>query len=81
MPLLQRRRAARVLPVLVACCCSRRGRALVTALEMPHYLVPSPLPDGRRRWCTDWALLVGALLVTLKITVLAFAAAPSCSAC
>jgi NitT/TauT family transport system permease protein len=47
---------------------------LVTALEVPPYLVPGPLHVGQVL-VQDAALLGGALAVTLKITLLAFACA------
>ena len=41
--------------------------ALVTAFQVPKYLVPSPV-DVARTLVADWGLLSGALLVTLEIT-------------
>jgi NitT/TauT family transport system permease protein len=45
--------------------------ALVTAFEVPKYLVPSPV-DVARTLVADWPLLSGALAVTLRITFFAF---------
>jgi NitT/TauT family transport system permease protein len=45
--------------------------ALVTAYNVPKYLVPSPLLVGQTL-VEDWGLLSRSLLVTLKITFLAF---------
>jgi NitT/TauT family transport system permease protein len=44
--------------------------ALVTAYEVPSYLVPSPLLVARTL-LQDWGLLFASLLVTLRITLLA----------
>lgn len=49
-------------------------QALVTALDVPPYLVPGPLLVAQTL-VQDAALLGGALAVTLKITLLAFACA------
>jgi NitT/TauT family transport system permease protein len=48
--------------------------ALVTAYEVPAYLVPSPVLVARTL-VQDFGLLSGSLLVTLKITLLALLAA------
>lgn len=47
---------------------------LVRLLALPPYLLPGPLLVGQTL-IQDWADLFPALLVTLKITVLAFGAA------
>ncbi len=49
-------------------------QVLVTAYEVPKYLVPSPLLVAQTL-AEDWGLLSKSLLVTLKITFLAFFAA------
>ena len=49
-------------------------QGLVTAMELPPYLVPSPILMMKTLF-TDWATLGGSLWVTVKITVLAFVVA------
>lgn len=49
-------------------------QALVTGLELPPYLVPSPLLM-LQTLMTDWVALGLSLWVTVKITLLAFALA------
>jgi NitT/TauT family transport system permease protein len=44
---------------------------LCRALQVPEYLVPAPTDIGATL-AADWALLAGSLLMTLKITFLAF---------
>ena len=44
---------------------------LVKAFDVPHYLVPSPVLVVQTL-ISDWGLLFGSLLVTLKITFGAF---------
>jgi NitT/TauT family transport system permease protein len=61
-------------PVAVALGLLALWQGLVVAWEVPPYLVPSPVRVGQVL-VQDWALLSGALLATLKITLLAFAAA------
>jgi NitT/TauT family transport system permease protein len=74
-PLLQRPRVQRVLyPLLVALVLIGGWQALVTGMQLPPYLVPSPLLT-LQTLVTDWVPLGTALLVTLKITVLSFVAA------
>ena len=46
-------------------------QALVKALDVPHYLVPSPLLVAQTL-VNDWGLLFSSLLITLKITFGAF---------
>lgn len=68
-------RRARVLyPLLVALALLALWQALVQALEVPVYLVPSPLRVAQAL-VDDAALLGAALAVTLKVTLLSFAAA------
>ena len=49
-------------------------QVICTYVEVPVYLVPSPLVIGKTL-VADWQLLFDALLVTLQITFLAFALA------
>jgi NitT/TauT family transport system permease protein len=75
VPFLARPQVQRVFyPALVAVLLIGAWQGLVTALELPPFLVPSP---GRvaQALVADAGLLTGALLVTLKITVLAFVCA------
>jgi NitT/TauT family transport system permease protein len=63
-----------LLPVLVALVLVALWQAVVQLFAIPSYLVPPPLLVARTL-VTDWGLLGGALVTTLKITVLAFVAA------
>jgi len=58
-------------PVLVGAAMLVLWYALVTAFAVPRYIVPSPV-DVARTLVADWGLLSAALLVTLRITFLAF---------
>jgi NitT/TauT family transport system permease protein len=49
-------------------------QTLVTAMDLPAYLVPSPLLVARTL-VADWTTLSAALIVTLRITLLALALA------
>ena len=60
-----------VYPVLVAAVLLALWQGLVTALDVPKYLVPSPWLVAQTL-VADWPLLSGALLTTLKVTLLAF---------
>lgn len=72
LPLLQQPRAQRVLyPVLVGVVLVALWQGLVTAMELPPYLVPSPWLMVKTL-VADWVPLGLALLVTLKITLLSF---------
>jgi len=72
---LESARIQRVLyPSIVAIVLLSGWQALVTGFKLPPYLVPSPLLM-MQTLVTDWVALGGALLVTLKITVLSFALA------
>jgi NitT/TauT family transport system permease protein len=74
-PLLQRPELQRVFyPLLVAMVLIALWQGLVVAFQIPHYLVPTPLRVAGVL-VTDAALLFGALVTTLKITVLAFVCA------
>lgn len=74
-PLLSQPRVQRVLyPLLVGLVLIALWQGLVTGLELPPYLVPSPLLM-LETLITDWAPLGASLWVTIKITVLAFVAA------
>ncbi len=63
-----------VWPALVAVVLIALWQGLVVAFEVPVFLVPSPLRVAQVL-LTDAALLFGALVTTLKITLLAFACA------
>ena len=58
-------------PALVALALLGLWQGLVTAFDVPKYLVPSPLLVAQTL-LADAGLLFGALLTTLKITVFAF---------
>jgi NitT/TauT family transport system permease protein len=75
IPLLQQPRVQRVVyPLLVGVVLIAIWQGLVTAMELPPYLVPSPYLM-MQTLVTDWVPLGMALLVTLKITVLSFVVA------
>lgn len=61
-------------PTVVAIVLLAAWQAVVTGLKLPPYLVPSPILM-LQTLVTDWQTLGGALLFTLKITVLSFAVA------
>ena len=61
-------------PVAVALIVLVAWQALVTVYDVPRYIVPSPLVV-LRALIDDWSLLWHSLLVTLKITLGAFALA------
>ena len=72
VPLLQQPRVQRVMyPVLVGVVLIALWQGMVTAMELPPYLVPSPYLM-METLIKDWVPLGNALLVTLKITVLSF---------
>jgi NitT/TauT family transport system permease protein len=72
---LSQRRVQRIVyPLLVAIVIVGAWQGLVTGLELPPYLVPSPLLM-MKTLMTDWVSLLGSLLVTVKITLLAFVVA------
>ncbi|MDR6860401.1 NitT/TauT family transport system permease protein [Variovorax guangxiensis] len=74
-PLMAQPRVQRVVyPLLVGLVLIALWQALVTGLELPPYLVPSPLLMMKTLF-TDWAALGASLWVTVKITVLAFGVA------
>lgn len=74
-PLLHRPAVQRVLyPGIVGAVLVAIWQGLVSALDLPPYLVPSPLMM-LTTLVTAWSPLGLALLVTLKVTLLAFAAA------
>jgi NitT/TauT family transport system permease protein len=62
------------LPIIVVALTLLGWQWIVTANEIPHYILPGP---GRvaSQLVEDWALLFNALGVTLRITVLALATA------
>ena len=61
-----------VWPALLACVLLALWQGLVVMLDVPPYLVPSPLRVAQVL-VSDAAMLFSALAVTLKITLLAFA--------
>ena len=63
-----------IYPVAVGIILIAIWQGLVTGLNLPPYLVPSPLLM-MNTLLTDWAMLGLALWVTVKITLFAFAAA------
>jgi NitT/TauT family transport system permease protein len=74
-PLMQRARVQRlVYPAIVAVVLIAAWQGLVTGMDLPPYLVPSPWLM-LKTLVTDWATLGAALLVTLEITLFAFAVA------
>lgn len=74
-PLLFRPKVQRIVyPLLVGVTLLVLWQGLVTGLELPPYLVPSPLLM-MQTLITDWAALGASLVVTVKITLLAFLAA------
>jgi NitT/TauT family transport system permease protein len=74
-PVLSRPEFQRVFwPLLVAVLLLGLWQSLVVVFELPAFLVPSPLRVAEVM-VMDAGLLVGALLVTLKITLLAFVCA------
>ncbi|HTP96288.1 MAG TPA: ABC transporter permease [Burkholderiales bacterium] len=58
-------------PALIGVAMIALWQALVTGLDVPKYIVPSPALVARTL-VEDWPLLSASLLVTLKITLLAF---------
>ncbi|MFT4242233.1 MAG: ABC transporter permease [Acidovorax sp.] len=75
VPLMAQPRVQRVVyPVLVGVVLIALWQGLVTGMELPAYLVPSPLLM-LKTLATDWASLGASLWVTVKITVLSFAVA------
>ena len=75
VPWMQQPRVQRIVyPGLVAIVLIATWQGLVVGMDLPPYLVPSPFLMVKTLF-TDWAALGSALLVTLEITVLAFAVA------
>ena len=75
VPWLMRRKVQRVVyPLMVGLVLLGIWQGLVTGLQLPPYLVPSPTLV-MQTLVTDWSALGMALWVTLKITLLAFALA------
>jgi NitT/TauT family transport system permease protein len=75
VPLVQNPRLIRIAaPILVGILIVALWQVFVRAFEVPKYLVPAPA-DVLTTLVEDWALLSRSLLVTLKITFLAFACA------
>jgi NitT/TauT family transport system permease protein len=74
-PLLQRPQVQKVVyPLMVAIVVLGIWQGLVSGLDLPPYLVPSPVLMVHTL-VTDFATLGKALLVTVKITLLAFVVA------
>lgn len=72
LPLLQRPRVQRVAyPLIVAAVLVAVWQGLVTGMELPAYLVPSPWLMVKTLYL-DFGVLGMALLTTLKITLLSF---------
>lgn len=72
VPFLQQPRVQRVFyPVMVGVVLVAIWQGLVTGMELPPYLVPSPYLM-METLIKDWVPLGNALLVTLKITLLSF---------
>jgi NitT/TauT family transport system permease protein len=72
LPMLARPEVQRIFwPVVVAVVLIALWQGLVVAFNVPHFLVPSPVRVAQTL-AADWGLLFGALLNTLKITVLSF---------
>jgi NitT/TauT family transport system permease protein len=63
-----------LLPALLACVLLAAWQALVDGLHLPPYVLPSPLRT-LQTLASDWPTLGSALLVTLRVTLLAFAVA------
>lgn len=75
VPLLQQPRVQRIVyPSILAVVLICAWQFLVIAMDLPPYLVPSPVLMTKTL-VTDWATLGAALFVTMKITVFAFVAA------
>ena len=75
VPFLKRPEVQRVFyPALVAVVLLGLWHGLVVALEIPPFLVPSPVRVAQVM-VTDAGLLFGALYTTLKITLFAFVCA------
>jgi NitT/TauT family transport system permease protein len=74
-PLVSRPAVQRVAaPLTVGVVLLLAWQALCITLEVPAYLVPTPAAIARTL-VEDWSLLSGSLLVTLRITLMAFATA------
>ena len=75
LPMLQQPRVQRIVyPALVAVVLLVIWQGLVSGLELPPYLVPSPVLMVKTL-ATDWFALGSALVVTVKITLFAFVVA------
>lgn len=71
-PFLSRPSVQRIfVPLAVACVLLGTWQALVDGFELPAYLVPSPSLIVKTL-IADWSILFGALLMTLKVTLLSF---------
>ena len=74
-PWLQSAKVQRVVyPLVVGLIVIASWQALVVGFDLPPYLVPSPLMM-MKTLIADWPALGSALMVTVRITLLAFAAA------
>jgi len=75
IPLLHQPRVQRVVyPALVGLLLMALWQGVVTAMELPPYLVPSPILMFKTLM-TDWASLSLSLWVTVKITLMSFGVA------
>jgi NitT/TauT family transport system permease protein len=75
LPLWRQERVQRVLfPTIVAVILISLWQGLVMALEVPPYLLPSPILM-MQTLAGDWGTLIGSLGFTMKITVLSFVVA------
>ncbi len=75
VPLMHQPRVQRVVyPVLVGLLLMALWQGMVTAMELPPYLVPSPILMFKTLM-TDWASLSLSLWVTVKITLMSFGVA------
>ena len=72
-PLIQNERFVQVAaPLLVGVLVLLMWQSTVVAFEVPKYIVPSPVDIGRSL-VSDFSSLFNALMMTLKVTFLAFA--------
>ena len=71
-PLIQNEQFVKIAaPLLVGILFLLFWQIAVVAYEMPKYILPGPI-EIMKSLITDWKTLLNALLMTLKITLLAF---------